>query len=372
VHFSMAASFVLWYLLFLFGLLLLPAGGVQVNDLLEQGLVALQRGNLTEARNELEQAAKVDPRDAYVWSSLAETYLRLGDRDRAMSAASTAEKAGDGNPVVAHALAIFYLSASDAVNGLKFAQLAAEKKASPGNLDLLGRALILTGKTQEGTEQLGSAWQQAQADSQIAFDYADALLHQEDFTRAADVLTLAVAHHPKDAQLAVALGVARYGQRRFDEAIRLFLTTINLAPDAEQPYVFLGKMLDQAGAHLPEITADFERWLAANPKSGRAQLLLAKALLASDPQSERALDLLRKSTSLDPQNWEPHYELGVVLESKHDYNAAAEELSASAQLDPKQPMPHYHLARVYDRLGESDRAKTEREIHQRLTAPVQR
>lgn len=279
----------------------------QAKSLLKQGLLALQRGDLTEARTDFEQASKLDPDNAYVWSSLAETYARLHDDHQAMSAADRAEKLATGNPVVAHALTIFY------------------------------------------------------------FHYADTLLHQENFTQAADVLTTALARHPDDAQLTIALGVARYGQRRFDDAITLFLKTIKLAPDAEQPYVFLGKMLDQAGPHLPEITVDFENYATANPTSGEAQLLLAKALLASDPQSDRALDLLRKAVSLDANNWEAHFELGVLLESKHDYAAAATELATSTQLDPSQPMPHYHLARVYDRLGEPDRAKTEREIHERLT-----
>lgn len=287
--------------------MLFTADPPQANVLLRQGLIALQRGNLAEARNNLEQASKADPRDPYVWSSLAETYLRLQDRAQAMSAAQTAEKFGENNAVVAHALAIFY------------------------------------------------------------FHYADVLLHEENFTEAADLLTTALAKHPDDAQLTIALAVARYGQRRFEDAILLFLKTIKLAPDARQPYVFLGKMLDQAGPHLPGITADLESYARANPSSGEAQLLLAKALVAADPRSGRALDLLRKSVSLDPENWEAHFQLGVLLESKHDYQNAATELTTAAQLDPKQPTPHYHLARVYDRLGESDRARTERAIHERLT-----
>ena len=292
---------------FCLGLFLLASDPGQAKSLLQQGLLALQRGDLSEARTDLEAASKADPDNPFVWGSLAETYLRLQDRSQAMSAADHAEKLGTGNPVLAHALGIFY------------------------------------------------------------FHYADVLLHEENFTEAADVLTTALAKHPDDAQLTIALGVARYGQRRFEDAITLFLKTIKLAPDAEQPYIFLGKMLDQAGAHLPEITTDFEQWATANPTSGNAQLLLAKALLASDPQSERAMELLRRSIALAPENWETHYQLGVLMESKHDYPDAAKELTASTQLDPKQPMPHYHLARVYNRLGESERAKTERDIHQRLT-----
>jgi tetratricopeptide (TPR) repeat protein len=271
-------------------------------------LVALQHGRLSEARTDFEQAAQADPRNPYVWSSLAETYLRLNEPGQAISAANKAEQLGAGNSVVAHALAIFY------------------------------------------------------------FHDADLLLHQEKFTEAADLLTSALTKHPDDAQLTLALGVARYGQRRFDDAIALFLKTIKLAPDAEQPYVFISKMLDQAGPQLPEITADYERYAAANPTSGIAQLLLAKALLGADPRSARALDLLRRAVELTPEDWEAHYQLGVLLESKHKYEAAAGELEAAVKIAPRQPMPHYHLSRVYDRLGKPDLAKTEREIHQSLTA----
>ncbi len=96
--------------------------------------------------------------------------------------------------------------------------------------------------------------------------------------------------------------------------------------------------------------------------------MLAKVLLVSGPRSARAADLLRKSIALDPNNWESHYELGVLLAGTHDYRNAAAELTRSIELNGKEAMPHYHLARVYDRLGEPDRAKAERAIHQQLTS----
>ena len=49
-----------------------------------------------------------------------------------------------------------------------------------------------------------------------------------------------------------------------------------------------------------------------------------------------------------------------------------QELTRSIELDRKQSMPHYHLARVYDRLGQPERAKAEREAHERLTTPTPR
>jgi Flp pilus assembly protein TadD len=276
---------------------------------LQRGLVALQQGQLTEARTALEEASRAAPNNPYVWSSLAETYLRLEEPAKASSAAGTAEKLGGKNQVIHQALGMFY------------------------------------------------------------FEFGQRLLQKQDFTQAANVLDGALRTHPKDPQLLLALGVARYGQRRFDDAADRFLQVIQVDPTIEQPYFFLGKMLDQAGPHLDQISKAYESWAARNPNNPQAQLLLAKARLVSDSQDTKAESLLEKSISLDATNWEAHYELGVLFAAKRSYREAAGELSRASELDPKQPMPHYHLARVYDRLGEAERAKAEREMHQALVSP---
>ncbi len=293
-------------------LLFLAVDANQAKNQLQKGLIALQHGQLSEARADLEDASRADPGNPYVWTSLAETYLRLDEPEKAESAASKAERLGATNPVVVHALAMF------------------------------------------------------------SFEYAQVLLRREDFVKAADILSAALQVNPRDAQLTLALGVARYGQRRFDDAIAEFLKVIQIDPSIEQPYAFLGRMLDQAGSHLLEITADYEAWLKANPENPKANRLLAEALLAADPRDRRVEDLLRRAIVLNANDWETHYDLGTLLESKHDYQNAAAELRRSIELDPKQAMAHYHLARVYDRLGQPDRAKAEREIHQRLTAAPNR
>jgi Flp pilus assembly protein TadD len=298
-------------------------------DLLKRGLLALQRGKIAEARADLEQASRADPKNAYVWTALAQTYLKANEPKLASSAAETAEKIAPQDPVVSHALAMYY-------------------------------------------SEIGQLQHAAKLDAQIAFQATKALLERGDFTQAADMAQSGLAGHSKDAQLVLALGVARYGQRRFDDAVVQFLRVIQIDPQIDQPYVFLGKMLDQAGSHLDEITRDYEAWTARDPQNAKAQLLLAKALIAANNRDPRAESLLRKSIALEGADWEAHYELGVLLEGKHDYPGAAKELERSIELDAKQPMPHYHLARMFDRLGQPERAQAEREAHERLTAGSQR
>ena len=308
--------------------------------LLQKGLVALQHGQLAEAQAALEQGSQLEPQNLYIWASLAETYWRLKEPQKAAAAAETAEKGSAGNPLVAHALAMYY---SEAGNRAHAALLEEQYRAA--------------------------TWESAKTDPQAAYAYVQLLLRREEFRRAAEVTTVALSAHPNDAQLLLALGVARYGQRRFEDSVIEFLQVIRIDPGIEQPYVFLGKMLDQAGSHLDEITKAYEAWASADPNNATAQLLLAKALLATSSRSPQAETLLRHSIALDSRNWEAHYQLGVLLAEERNYEEAASELSRSIELNPKEAMPHYHLARVYDRLGQPDRAKAERELHRQLASP---
>jgi Flp pilus assembly protein TadD len=381
-------------------LLLFLAAGDSPTQLLQRGLLALKQGDLALARSSFEAVTKEQPNNAYAWVSLAETYMRLKQPAEAAEAANNAEKFGVNNPAIHHALAMYFakagqfahaaeleqkfadsgradpeaeertaglfLNADKTAEALVAAGKALEQHPTPGAENVLGRALMAVGKTDEGEKHLGIAWNGSKSDSHFAFDYCQALLRRQDFTRAADVLSKALESHPDDAQLVLALGVARYGQRRFDDAITAFLKVIRIDPQVEQPYVFLGKMLDQAGEHLGEITAAVEKWSAGNPQNALGLLLLAKARLAGDSKDPSAEDLLRRSIGLDGDNWEAHYELGVLLEGKRNWLGAATELKRSAELDGKQAMPHYHLARVYDRLGQEDKAKAERALHEKL------
>jgi tetratricopeptide (TPR) repeat protein len=260
------------------------------------------------------------------------------------------------------------LNAGDAAHALPLAEKAASASGTdPAAENVLGRALVGTGRTADAVRHLSAAWESDKVNPQFAFDYAQALLQAQEFGKAADVLEAASGANPRDVQLRLALGVARYGQRRFDDAIRAFLDTIQLDPRVAQPYLFLGRVLTQAGASLPEITTDYRRWLAAEPRRADAPFLLAKALLAANDNGPEPEALLRRSIQADPNRWESHYELGVLLFKKRDYQQAARELERSEQIDPKQAMTHYHLARVYDRLGQRDRAQAERELHKGLT-----
>ncbi len=231
-----------------------------------------------------------------------------------------------------------------------------------------GRDYEASGQLEQAAAEYERALELNPREEQYYFEAAHAYLLLQRFDPAVKILERGSKTFPKSAQLELALGVGYYGQRRFADATGAFLRTIDLAPEVEQPYVFLGKMLDQAGDRMPEVLRRFQKWAAANPNDPRAQFVYAKGLVVSGGDPVQAERLLRASIALKGDQWESHYELGVLLEQQRKYSDAAVELERSVAINPSQADVHYHLARVYDRLGEADKAAEQRGLHERLTA----
>jgi tetratricopeptide (TPR) repeat protein len=306
------------------------------------GLLALQRNDLPAAEENLSAAARLQPNNARVWVALARTWWKGGQAARFDDAAGKAEKLGDADAVVLGSLAILYADAGQLLKAAeaqsKFAVLAPNDSAARSKAET------------------------------FYFQAAEPLLQQQNFPAALDVLTKATARWPGSAQLELALGVANYGMRRFDEAAAAFLRTIAIDPEIERPYLFLGRFLSQIPDRLPELTAQFARFESAHPDSPAGYRLHAKALNAQSLEPETARKLLEKSISLDARDASAHFELGIALERLRLYPDAVKEFQRAAELDPKDSAAHYHLSRLYDRLGKAEDAQREREIHAKLVA----
>ena len=78
------------------------------DDSFRAGLTALQRGDLEGARNSLEAACKLAPRDGRAWVALSQAYWRLHKSAEAEEAAGRAATLGADDPAVLQGLAIYY------------------------------------------------------------------------------------------------------------------------------------------------------------------------------------------------------------------------------------------------------------------------
>jgi tetratricopeptide (TPR) repeat protein len=311
-----------------------------VDDSFRAALIDLQRGDLASAQSNLEAAIKASPRDGRAWVALSQTYWRLHKNAEAEAAASKAAAFAPEDPVVLQGLAIYY---SETNQTLKAAQAQA--------------------KYAEKVPEKSDAREHA---VELYFAAARPLLDQQKFAEAVVILKEGATRVAKSAQLELALGVAYYGLRRFDEAADAFLRTIEIAPETEQPYIFLGRILDQIPAQLPKVTQRFAEYEAAHPASAEGYLLHAKALDAQSVDAETALRLLEKSIAIDGRDSSAHFEMGTVMDRLQRFSDAAAEFEKAAELAPSDAAAHYRLARDYDRIGKHEAAQAEREKHAQL------
>jgi len=381
-------------------LLLLLAQSPTYDAALRAGLEALEHSDLAGARVSLEAAAKMRPDQPQAWLGLAQTYWKLHNAELAGRAAEKAEHLAPGDPMVLQALSLFYSESGKFAKAAECAAgYASKTNAAPGAyaraiqlylqagrpkpaIDLarsalvaenraevrylLGKAYAMDGQPVESVREMRAAIQLNPYEESYYFELARDLLKHNRAQEAIQVLEDGKKVFARSEQIELTLGVAYYSMRRFPDAVEAFLRVIRIDPGVEQPYVFLGRMLDQTASQLPDVTAIFAALAKANPENSTADFLYGKALAFGGKRDE-AEALLRKSIGENGEFWESHFELGAVLEGKRDFAGAAKEFGRATELNPKNPGAHYRLARVYDRLGKADEAKAEHALHERLT-----
>jgi tetratricopeptide (TPR) repeat protein len=183
------------------------------------------------------------------------------------------------------------------------------------------------------------------------------LLGTQNVREAVVVLEYARGRFPASAQAALSLGVGYSGARRFPDAVRAFVEAGRLAPDVEQPVLFLGRIWEHAGEQEAAVLERFRDYAQRHPRSALGHYLVGKAT-----GNEAAL---RRSLALQATP-DASYELGQLLEKQGQNAAAALEFERCARLAPKFPAPHFRLFRLYTRLGQTAKAETHRALHAKL------
>lgn len=89
-------------------------------------------------------------------------------------------------------------------------------------------------------------------------------------------------------------------------------------------------------------------------------------ILVFDRRCEEALPFLREAERLHPEFADTPFQYGVAMEDLGRYPEAIEALLRATRIDPDHLPAHFRLSRVYQRLGDEDNARREREIHRLL------
>jgi tetratricopeptide (TPR) repeat protein len=161
------------------------------------------------------------------------------------------------------------------------------------------------------------------------------------------------------------------------KAIEEYRAAIALKPSSPNLHYSLGHLLWK-DLKVPEARVEFEAELAMNPRHAGALHDFGNTYLL-ERRPNMALPYLARALAAAPGNLDIHRDLGTAYSELHDYRRAEQHLEIAISTDHDGSV-HYKLARVYQALGEKEKASREfalstalnRESHDKLEKQTER
>ena len=372
----------------------------QVSEAL--GLLYAEGGAMTRALPYLQRASRSAPRSAVDHANLGTAWLKLGQAHKAADELNIAAKLEPGNAQTLSALGQAYMLLQEpAQAGDAFSRAAA---IDPHNPDLLYNwavALADQGQTQRALDVLNriAATGMSDAAESLAGDLEEklghfmaAVAHDQraarmnpseanlyalcvEFLRhwtwddAQKTAAWGVEHYPDSTRLHLALGVALYGDKKFQDAARVFAGLLQQQPDNATVADMLGRTcaeIESGDASCRKLE-DFAQRHANNPAAAvyAARQILERPHSAAD--LEQVNRLLAGATAADPRNADAWYETGLLDAERGQWQASAGALEKATALRPEFAPAHYQLAKAYGHLARPEDQKRELALFQSCT-----
>jgi tetratricopeptide (TPR) repeat protein len=140
------------------------------------------------------------------------------------------------------------------------------------------------------------------------------------------------------------------------KAVEEYQAAIALKPSLPNLHYSLGHVFWK-DMKVPETRAEFEAELKINPHHPGALNELGDTYLL-EHQAEKALPYLTEAVAMEPRNPDFHRDMGTAYSDLHEYPQAAGEYLLALPGDTDGSV-HYKLARVYQAMGQKEKATQE-------------
>lgn len=222
-----------------------------------------------------------------------------------------------------------------------YAQVLREDPAQPDTHNFLGLLAHQTGRHELGESHMRRSIELAPQRAEFHYNYANMLLNLGRPEEAVQELQRTVEIAPGMIAAWQALGMALQGLKFHMHAAACFHRVLSAEPRRADVWQSLGACM-QAENLLPEAAEAYRRAQALNPADPYLQLALATIAVDAkrDDEAGRELDNLLKMAPTMP---DAHYQHGVWLANRGDFDGARAELEHTLELTPD----HYQAALYY-------------------------
>ncbi len=212
----------------------------------------------------------------------------------------------------------------------------------------LSRVLYILGRYKEAGEALESIQNRSK---EAAFLLARCCAHQEQFARAAQLLTNLVTEPNAGAEVFYHLGNAYANQGQFAPAVEAFDKALRRDPKLWQAHLGRGHVRFLLG-ELDKAAQDYECARSAQPANPDVVVALARCQMQQGNHAD-ALAHLQRVLESQPAHWDANMLAGALAETAKDFARAEQAYRAALHAQPDRIEAQTRLGLLY---SHSDRA----------------
>jgi tetratricopeptide (TPR) repeat protein len=297
---------------------------------LQRGIGARLTRDFGLAREELEKALRLEPRNSGALFELGIVFQEMGDLDKALSSFQAVLKLPEPPLEVYNRLSNLKFQQGDRQGSLDLLrQVAADRPEAARLHYYLGNAYRKQKTEGKAIESYVKAIQLDPALAEPHFNLGLIYFNRRQFNDALLQFGEVVRLRPEDYEAYLFLGRAYRSTNRLANAVVALEEAISLKTDFLEARLLLGEIYLRQG----ELDQAIEQLLMVqtyNPTDLRARELMGKAY-AQAGQLERAIEIFQDIIVVSPANPSAHYNLGISYVSQRRYREAAGEFMAVVQ-----------------------------------------
>jgi len=327
-----------------------------------RGVARLFMGRYKEAQDDLRRAVALKPDNAAYQANFGSALWKLGRAEEAIAAEYTAIKLDDKNFNAHYQLGRFLLLVGgrehldETIQHLRRA-IEIDPRQYEVRFELISAYRALS-DIAHAASQLDFLWDARPSDPRVF--YANALLaaDRNDLNSAIKDFGEALRRDPTLFNAWQDLGVAYMKLKRWPEAVQTFAEFARRRPDSVEAAYFSALSLFNAG-RIEDAERQVRRALRIDAGATEAHTLLGVILASRGNANAEANETLLQAVALNPNSFDAEFYLGRVLYAMKDYAGAVKSLRAAVSLDPRHAEARFFLGTALEAAGESGAAMTE-------------
>lgn len=178
-----------------------------------------------------------------------------------------------------------------------------------------------------------------------------------DFAKSTNELQAALTLQPDDYDVAYTLGLVFLKQRQLDPAKKIYDGMVEKLGERPQLHIVFGRAYRET-EYLPEAIEEFKKAVAIDLHFPRAHYYLGLTYLLKYGvvKINEAAEEFKIELTSNPDEFFANYYLGIVYVIQRNWELAISFLQKASRIQPDNPDPYFHLGQSYQALERHDQA----------------